>query len=74
MANNPEFQMHGITFVIATPSGDRHALPFKIGSVELQRSLHSSYTVIDVVRELRELANAIEATVALAETQSLASG
>jgi hypothetical protein len=65
MANNPEFQMQGITFVIATPSGDAHALPFKLvlpdrERVEIQHSLKASYTVIDVILELRMLANNLE--------------
>jgi hypothetical protein len=67
---NPEFQMHGITFVIATPSGDQHALPFKVvlqsGKLaEVQRSLNASMTAFEVVTELRLLANMIEDSVTL---------
>lgn len=68
MANNPEFQMQGITFVISSPSGDGHALPFKVRlangrCIETQRSLKASFTLPDVVAELRLLASDLEQSI-----------
>lgn len=67
MANNPEFEMQGIRFVIAGPGAQRHPLPFKLRTasgkwIEVQSSLVTSFEVADVVRELRLLAANIERT------------
>jgi hypothetical protein len=64
---NPEFQMQGISFVVSTAAGPAHALPFKLRTnsgkrVEIQHAFHDHYTVVDVVRELRSLANELERT------------
>jgi hypothetical protein len=64
---NPEFQMQGVSFVISTPSGPSHALPFKLRTndgkrVEIQRAFHDNFTVVEVVAELRRLADELERT------------
>lgn len=64
MATNPEFQMRGISFVIAAPGGDRHPLPFKLRlnngrRIELQRAFEAHYTILDVIAELRLLADTL---------------
>lgn len=65
--SNPEFQMQGISFVISTAGGPAHALPFKLRMndgkrVEIQRAFRDSFTVVDVVAELRRLADELERT------------
>jgi hypothetical protein len=72
MAKNPEFTMQGITFVISAPGGARHALPFKLRlpngkRAEIQHVLNQSFTVFDVIAELRLLANNLELMVTLPE-------
>jgi len=62
MSNNPEFQMQGVSFVISSPSGSQHSLPFKFRlpdgrRIEIQRSLNASFTLPDVIAELRLLAD-----------------
>lgn len=59
--SNPEFQMQGVSFVISSPSGSQHSLPFKFRmangqSIEIQRSLKASFTLPDVIAELQLLA------------------
>lgn len=66
--SNPEFQMQGVSFVISSPSGDGHALPFKVRRptgqcIELQRALKASFTLPDVVAELRLLAQDLEQSI-----------
>jgi len=69
---NPEFNMQGITFVIAAPGGAKHALPFKLRlpngkRAEIQHVLSHSFTVFDVIAELRLLALNLELMVTLPE-------
>ena len=68
MANNPQFDMKGISFVISGPGAKAHALPFKLTTpdgqrIEVQRALNQSFTVFEVIAELRILANMLEAAV-----------
>ncbi len=68
--SNPEFQMKGITFVISATTNDGHPLPFKLKlpngkHAEIQHSLRESFTVAEVVNELRLLANNLELTAGL---------
>lgn len=63
--SNPEFQMKGISFVISVTTNDGHPLPFKLKlpsgkSAEIQHSLRESFTVVDVINELRLLADNLE--------------
>ena len=68
--SNPEFQMKGISFVISATTNAGHPLPFKVKlpngkSAEIQHSLRDSFTVVDVINELRLLANNLETTAGL---------
>jgi hypothetical protein len=72
MANNPEFNMQGITFVCSAPGGPRHPLPFKLRlpngkRAEIQHVLNQSFTVFDVIAELRLLATNLELMATLPE-------
>jgi len=69
MANDPEFKMRGITHVIAAPGGDHHPLLFRLTDptgkpIQVQASLHSKFTVFDVIAELHLLANNLRLLVA----------
>jgi hypothetical protein len=73
--SNPEFQMKGVSFVISTTTNAGHPLPFKVKlpngrSAEIQHSLRDSFTVVDVINELRLLANNLEATAMRLEAPS----
>lgn len=66
--SNPEFQMQGISFVVAAPGGSAHPLPFKFRlpngkRVEIQHNLQQSFTIIEVIAELRLLANNLQMTI-----------
>lgn len=72
MANNPEFNMKGITFVVAGPGSSQQPFVFKLRlpngeRAELQHVLNHSFTVFDVVAELRLLANNLELMATLPE-------
>ena len=65
MANNPEFRMKGVRFVIASPAGSRHPLTFLVRlpngrNMEVLGALHENYVVSEVATELRRLAALLE--------------
>jgi hypothetical protein len=71
MANNPQFDMQGISFIVSSPGTQAHALPFKVklpsGKViEVQRAFNQHFTVFEVIAELRVLALMLETAIAAA--------
>lgn len=69
MANDPEFTMQGIRYVIAAPGGDHHPILFRLRDptgkpIQVQAVLHSKFTVFDVIAELHLLANNLRLLVA----------
>jgi hypothetical protein len=72
MANNPQFDMQGISFVVSSPGTQAHPLPFKLKlpdgkRIEVQRSLNQHFTVFEVIAELRVLALMLETAVSASE-------
>jgi len=70
MATDPEFRMHGISYVIAAPGGDHHPLLFRLRDpatgkpTQVQAVLNSKFSVFEVIAELHMLANNLRLLVA----------